>query len=193
VNSRADGSIYLSCWCISQVQSPSIAPIAAPVKPTIQSFTVFAKVYKLKRSGSSTTIGCETYITNIVSTHLHFLRPAQPKPSNITSSPLMQAMQPQSTGGYGQSSGTTPTLQQQIQKPNYNISLPTTSPMAPMVPSLPASSLGGSFGASAMSSPPLFASPPAMRSMLAPSKPPQPSWNANKRTNNDWGDFDPLA
>ncbi|KAJ6500441.1 kinase-like domain-containing protein [Mycena sanguinolenta] len=72
-----------------------------------------------------------------------------------------------------------PTPVTQPLKPNYNISLPTNPPL----PSF------------ASSTPPInfSPSPPAMGGLLAPSKPPQPSWSAKKPSQNDWGDFDPLA
>ncbi|KDQ60613.1 hypothetical protein JAAARDRAFT_55341 [Jaapia argillacea MUCL 33604] len=57
-------------------------------------------------------------------------------------------------------------------------------PPLPVSPSLP------------LSSPTLQASPPAMGTLLAPSKPSNPSWvssSAKRPTKDDWGDFDPLA
>ncbi|KAJ7261397.1 kinase-like domain-containing protein [Mycena haematopus] len=68
-------------------------------------------------------------------------------------------------------------------RPNYNISLPTNPPL----PSFASPTPPINFSAS------LVASSPAMGSLLAPSKPPQPSWSAKKPSQNDWGDFDPLA
>ena len=179
--------IYL-CRRVPQVQNPSITPIVPPVKQTIQSLPSSPKLPSSKLLSPPSRLGAKPISPTSFNSSA-FSPPSQP--SNIGSSPFMQPMQPQSTSGYGQSSGRTPSLQQQIQKPNYDISLPTTSPMAPMVPSPPASNFSGSFGASA--SPPPFANPPTLGSILAPSKPLQPSWNANKKTNNDWGDFDPLA
>ncbi|KAJ6606557.1 kinase-like domain-containing protein [Mycena vulgaris] len=77
----------------------------------------------------------------------------------------------------------TPQAPTQPPKPNYNISLPTSPPLpsyaAPMPPT-------------AFSSP-LMATPPAMGGLLAPSKPPQPSWSAKKPSKDSWEDFDPLA
>lgn len=162
--------------------------MATIVKPTIQPLPSPPKLPSPNSLPPPSRLGAKPISPTSFNSSA-FSPPAQP--SNIGSSPFMQPMQPQSTSGYGQSSGRTPSLQQQIQKPNYNMSMPTTSPMAPMVPSPPASNFGGSFGASA--SPPIFANPPTLGSILAPSKPSQPSWNANKKTNNDWGDFDPLA
>ncbi|KAJ7286048.1 kinase-like domain-containing protein [Mycena rebaudengoi] len=75
-------------------------------------------------------------------------------------------------------------------KPNYNISLPTSTPLpnytAPAAPAF-----------SPMASPmaftsPLTATPPIMGGVLAPSKPAQSTWSAKKPSNN-WEDFDPLA
>lgn len=117
--------------------------------------------------------------------------------SRQSSTSLMQPLQPQGTGGFTKSGSSTPSLQQQI-RPNYNIALPAISPISPpMASTIPAPpSFGGHFSPppTSMSSPPLFAAQPAMGSLLAPSKPSQPSWNATKKsTNSDWGDFDPLA
>ncbi|KAK0502855.1 kinase-like domain-containing protein [Armillaria luteobubalina] len=133
-------------------------------------------------------------------------------PSNRSfSSPL----QPSNTGGFPPPP--------QPQKPNYNISLSTTT-MAPMQPSntggflsqtqaqKPNYNLSFSTPAPTVNTlqnpilpassppPPLFPtqSPPlnptmTMGSILAPSKPAQ-SWNtSNSKSNIDWGDFDPLA
>lgn len=69
--------------------------------------------------------------------------------------------------------------------PNYDIPLPPSNPIPsfsslPLQPSQPAP-------------PPFFN---AGMSLLAPSKPPQPTWGStttNKPNNNDWGDFDPLG
>jgi SCY1-like protein 2 len=127
----------------------------------------------------------------------------QPRQPTSSSSSLTQPLQPQGTGSFSHSSPSPPSLQQQLQKPNYNIALPTVTttpmipPMAPMIPAFPVQPSGGSFSKppfGSISSAPLFASPPAMGNLLTPSKPAQQSWNANKKTtNNDWGDFDPLG
>jgi len=118
--------------------------------------------------------------------------PAQPKPSNINK----QSTYASNAAPKARVDTDSRVGQPQPCSSRYKSRITTSHclqhPLGTMVLP-PASSLGGSFGASAMSSPPLFASPPAMRSMLAPSKPHKPSWNANKKTNNDWGDFDPLA
>ncbi|KAG5342217.1 hypothetical protein C0989_004529 [Termitomyces sp. Mn162] len=80
------------------------------------------------------------------------------------------------------------------QKPNYNISLePATAVKQTTLP------LGGfSVAPHAPSQPASFAlpvaTPPGMGSMLAPSKPPGPTWGSSKQpSKDDWGDFDPLA
>ncbi|THV08015.1 other/SCY1 protein kinase [Dendrothele bispora CBS 962.96] len=83
----------------------------------------------------------------------------------------------------------------QPQKPNYNISLATSTSSSSSQPL--------SFGTPSLSSTPIMnPSPlgmtgqsPMMGSILTPSKPAQPSWNSssNKASKNDWGDFDPLA
>ncbi|KAF7338639.1 Protein kinase domain-containing protein ppk32 [Mycena venus] len=73
-------------------------------------------------------------------------------------------------------------------KPNYNISLSTMTPTSPPLPSF-VSPTPPPINFSST----LVATPPAMGGVLAPSKPPQPSWSAKKPSQNDWGDFDPLA
>jgi len=89
-----------------------------------------------------------------------------------------------------------PTLQNQPIKPNYNISLtPATSQTASplgqssLQPMIPHNILA--------TSSPSMAAPPQMGTLLAPSKPIQPTWptgGAPKQgTKDDWGDFDPLA
>ncbi|KAF5373040.1 hypothetical protein D9758_001726 [Tetrapyrgos nigripes] len=74
-----------------------------------------------------------------------------------------------------------PAIQQQ--KPNYNISLPTSPPSNGFPPVL---------GSTSINSLPLM--PPMMGNMLTPSKPSQPSWgsSSSKPSKDDWGDFDPL-
>ncbi|KAK7023898.1 protein kinase domain-containing protein ppk32 [Favolaschia claudopus] len=136
-----------------------------------------------------------------------FSSPAPAQPSLSAQRPSY--MPSQST--FSQPAYTPPTIQPS--KPNYNIPLSTT-PMAAF--SQPASYTPASqspkpnYNISLSTSPPLpsFTNPapppmnfsstlvpasPAMSNVLAPSKPPQPSWSAKKPTQNDWGDFDPLA
>ncbi|KAJ7771771.1 kinase-like domain-containing protein [Mycena metata] len=73
----------------------------------------------------------------------------------------------------------------QPQKPNYNISLPASTPLPSFVASTPPINFSSS---------PMMATPPAMGGgLLAPSKPPQPSWSAQKTNKSSWEDFDPLA
>ncbi|KAI0340500.1 kinase-like protein [Trametopsis cervina] len=106
-----------------------------------------------------------------------------PRTSMAASSPLVpQAamQQPKST----------------IPAPNYNISLPPTpavqpSLMQPLAPAMPLMS-----AMPAISPQPVF-QPASMSSILAPSKPAQPSWSTNGASKtlskDDWGDFDPLS
>jgi len=70
---------------------------------------------------------------------------------------------------------------QQPPKPNYNITLPTSPP----IPNFATPPIGFSS--------PAMATPSAMSSLLAPSKPSQPSWSAKKPSKDSWEDFDPLA
>ncbi|KAL1669341.1 kinase-like domain-containing protein [Schizophyllum commune] len=128
-------------------------------------------------------------------------------PMSFSASPL----QPTMTGGSVQSTSSytmAPTKPQSPSQPsyggpNYNISLSSapfgasSSGMAPMQPSTPVAPSLPAFNAS---SSPLFAQPmsatppPGLGSMLTPSRPAQPTWNAQKPPGKDaWGDFDPLA
>lgn len=80
-------------------------------------------------------------------------------------------------------------------KPNYNISLQNTAPpIIPTQPSQPNYAVAN-MAAQSFAFQPLVATPPAMGSLLAPSKPLQPSWgnSTKKPSKDDWGDFDPLA
>ncbi|KII88940.1 hypothetical protein PLICRDRAFT_91412 [Plicaturopsis crispa FD-325 SS-3] len=131
-----------------------------------------------------------------------FPPPHQRRPS-FPASPMMQPLQPNQTGGSSSNVPTLSTFQNTAPKPNYNISLPSTSfvsPMLPMAPTPPPqSNYNPSFSAMspapAMSPPPFMAAPPGMGDLLAPSKPAQPSWgNGAKNASKDiWGDFDPLT
>ncbi|KAJ7349275.1 kinase-like domain-containing protein [Mycena albidolilacea] len=104
-----------------------------------------------------------------------------PKPNyNISLSPTAPAM-----SAFSQPAAYTPT---QPLKPNYNLSLGTAAPTSPPLPSF-ASPMPPPINFSSS----LAATQPAMGSLLAPSKPSQPSWSAKKPSQNDWGDFDPLA
>ncbi|KAF9792473.1 other/SCY1 protein kinase [Thelephora terrestris] len=92
-------------------------------------------------------------------------------------------MQPSSIqfGSFSQPMQPTQHTQSTFMAPNYNVSLPQSNPI------------------SAFSSPPPQQTPPpffnAGMGVLSPSKPPQPTWGsmANKPSNNDWGDLDPLG
>jgi SCY1-like protein 2 len=130
-----------------------------------------------------------------------FSSPSHPRQTSGNSSSLMQPLQPRGAEGFAKQGPSAPSLQQQIQKPNYNIALPTISPapISPPITPMTHTPAQPSFGRNlspplASISSPMFAAQPAMGSLLAPSKPAQQPWNATKKsTNNDWGDFDPLA
>jgi SCY1-like protein 2 len=111
--------------------------------------------------------------------------PLQPR----SSAPVMQANVPAGLV-------TTPALQNQPAKPNYNISL--TPAISQIASPLGQSSLQPMTPHNLLAtSSPAMAAPPQMGSLLAPSKPIQPSWPTGGApkpgTKNDWGDFDPLA
>ncbi|KAI0703573.1 other/SCY1 protein kinase [Cytidiella melzeri] len=114
-----------------------------------------------------------------------------PRTSMTTSSPLVPQALPRTSTSTASA-------------PNYNINLSTTpvvqapvmqfTSLAPAVPALPTMSTMSTMPA--MAPQPPFA-PPSMGSILAPSKPAQPSWSANGTSKtlskDDWGDFDPLS
>lgn len=104
-----------------------------------------------------------------------FMAPLQPNPSSFTTMNSSQPVPPLSGGP------------QQPSKPNYNITLP----MAPIAPA-PNPMFTVSSMPPAMS-PSIMNNSPMMGTMLTPSKPAQPSWNTNKTSKDDWGDFDPLS
>lgn len=163
-------------------------------QPQGQSLPTWPKFSPPPRMGAK-QVASSTFNTTAFSSTSH-ARQSSDSPSS-----LMQPLQPQGTGGFAKSSPSTPSLQQQIHKPNYNIALPVISPMSPpMAPKIPTPPAPPNFGGNfipppkSMSSPPLFAAQPVMGSLLAPSKPTQQPWNATKKsTDSDWGDFDPLA
>lgn len=91
-------------------------------------------------------------------------------------------------------------------KPNYNISLVPSAPTAPPITTLTPQGPNYNFSTQptvSFNSPPMAAMGVAnsapmglgMGSMLAPSKPAQPSWGTSSKapSKDDWGDFDPLA
>ncbi|KAE9407078.1 hypothetical protein BT96DRAFT_954642 [Gymnopus androsaceus JB14] len=105
-----------------------------------------------------------------------FMAPLQPTISSFAPMNPPQPIPPLSGGP------------QQPQKPNYNISLPSMTPVAPA----PNPMFGVSSIPPAMS-PSIMGNSSMMGTMLTPSKPAQPAWNANKASKDDWGDFDPLS
>lgn len=114
-----------------------------------------------------------------------------PKYNLSMAQPLSQSngvMQPSSMqyrGGLSQPIQPSQPTQNAFTTPNYNLSLSPNNPIPsfstpPLQPSQPAP-------------PPFFN---AGMGVLAPSKPPQPTWGStatNKQNNTDWGDFDPLG
>lgn len=113
---------------------------------------------------------------------------AQPLSQSNGSSGVMQPSSMQYRGGLSQPmqpiQPSQPT-KNAFTAPNYNLSLSPSNPIPsfstpPLQPSQPA--------------PPSFFN--AGMGVLAPSKPPQPTWGStttNKQNNTDWGDFDPLG
>ncbi|KAF8184949.1 kinase-like protein [Mycena galopus ATCC 62051] len=131
-----------------------------------------------QRSPPSYTSTPVSHFTGSAFSQPTYTPPAAPPKSNYnislstTTPPMSQFSQP--------TTYTPPAAQPP--KPNYNISLPTNPPL----PSFASPTPPINFSASMVASPP-------MGGLLAPSKPPQPSWSAKKPSQNDWGDFDPLA
>lgn len=185
-------------------QMPSPIQSTTPLPSQIQSLPASPKMQNSSPIAPLTWQGTKPSSLSSFNTR-SFSGQLQATQQSSSPSSLMQPLQPSNTGGYPRTSSSSQSLQQQIQKPNYNIALaaaspapmtPAMTPMAPMQPSQ--TSFNGAFSSSpfppAMSSPSLFATPPGMAGMLTPSKPAQPSWNSTKQTsNNDWNDFDPLA
>ncbi|GLB35144.1 putative protein tyrosine kinase [Lyophyllum shimeji] len=134
------------------------------------------------------------------------LLPSPPQPKHSLSAPISQ-FQPRST----LSSPPLPPPQKPTynstlppplappQKPNYNISLTSTTPLV-MTQTSSLQPGHGMFPSPAQpSQPPAFTphatAPLRMHSLLAPSKPSEPSWGGTSKppSKDDWGDFDPLA
>ncbi|KAJ7168144.1 kinase-like domain-containing protein [Mycena crocata] len=116
----------------------------------------------------------------VTSSSFSFPSPPAQRPSYTTTGSTSQSSMP----GYPQPATYTPPPPQQ-HKPNYNISLPTSPPLQNFAASTPPIAMGFSS--------PLMATQPVMGGLLAPSKPPQPSWSAKKPSKDSWEDFDPLA
>ncbi|KAK0210374.1 kinase-like domain-containing protein [Desarmillaria ectypa] len=120
-----------------------------------------------------------------------FPPPPQPQKPNYNislSTSTMSPMQPTNTGGFS--------TQIQPQKPNYNISFSTPAPTMSALqnPILPASSPPPPFPTQTPGMLTPLNPTMTMGSILAPSRPAQPSWStSNSKSNIDWGDFDPLA
>lgn len=96
---------------------------------------------------------------------------------NYTSNVTMQPLKPNFSGSYSPKPPQAP--YNNAASPNYNVSLPSMTPMA-----APATQ--------SMSPPPFFN---AGMGVLAPSKPQQPTWgnSTNQPSKDIWGDFDPLG
>lgn len=177
------------------MQNPSILPTATLPQHQARSSPASPKFAPPPRLGAK-PVPSASFNTPAFSSTSHS-RQSSGNPGS-----LMQPLQPPGTGGSVKPSPPTPSLQQQMQRPNYNIALPTVyptptpPPTIPMMPTPAQPTIGSNLPPplASMSSPPLFAAQPAMGSLLAPSKPPQQPWNVTKKSkNSDWGDFDPLA
>ncbi|GAW00035.1 kinase-like protein [Lentinula edodes] len=109
--------------------------------------------------------------------------------SSNTTSPFMAALQPSNT--FSSPSQPVPPLSggPQPQRPNYDILLPSVTPVHN-----PTLALSTSASPKPAMTPTLMHNSPMSSSLLTPSKPAQPSWkSSNKPTKDDWGDFDPLS
>ncbi|KAJ3921441.1 other/SCY1 protein kinase [Lentinula edodes] len=109
--------------------------------------------------------------------------------SSNTTSPFMASLQPSNT--FSSPSQPVPPLSggPQPQRPNYDILLPSVTPVHN-----PSLALSTSASPKPAMTPTLMHNSPMSSSLLTPSKPAQPSWkSSNKPTKDDWGDFDPLS
>ncbi|KAJ4464613.1 other/SCY1 protein kinase [Lentinula edodes] len=109
--------------------------------------------------------------------------------SSNTTNPFMASIQPSNT--FSSPSQPVPPLSggPQPQRPNYDILLPSVTPVHN-----PTLTLSTSASTKPAMTPTLMHNSPMSSSLLTPSKPAQPSWkSSNKPTKDDWGDFDPLS
>lgn len=142
------------------------------------------------------------------------LQPRHTGTSSQTSWPSMQPMQPNNTGSLSSTIPTHAQVSTPPQRPNYNLAMPAAAPIpgtipfssgsppqrpnynlslssiTPMTASTPPPPLGFSAPPTLT---PMQATPPVMGGLLTPSRPAQTSIPSQKLSNNDWGDFDPLA
>ncbi|KAJ4501787.1 other/SCY1 protein kinase [Lentinula lateritia] len=109
--------------------------------------------------------------------------------SSNTTSPFMASLQPSNT--FSSPSQPVPPLSggPQPQRPNYDILLPSVTPVQN-----PTLTLSTSASTKPAMTPTFMHNSPMSVSLLTPSKPAQPLWNpSNKPSKDDWGDFDPLS
>ncbi|KAF9492229.1 kinase-like protein [Pleurotus eryngii] len=140
------------------------------------------------------------------------LQPRHTGTSSQTSWPSMQPIQPNNTGSLSSTIPTHAQVSTPPQRPNYNIAIPAAAPIPPTIPFSSGSppqrpnynlSLSSITPMTANAPPlgfsapptltPMQATPPVMGGLLTPSRPAQTSISSRKPSNNDWGDFDPLA
>lgn len=156
------------------VSVPTLSPtMGAFSQPPISSIAWNPSTFQSQPSplGSASTILSPSTVTPSL------LKPNQFGNTNRRSLPQVAA------------TSSSPRAQAQISKPNYNISLPTSTP------TLQPHYQEGSHLMSSYSKEPVFASPPVMGELLVPSKLPQSSSGSRSKTlsKNDWDDFDPLS
>ncbi|KAJ6618313.1 kinase-like domain-containing protein [Mycena sp. CBHHK59/15] len=172
-NKSWDDDVWGSIFNESQpVQTPP--PVPTPTTNSHQTHSLPASPRQSTFQSRSSRLAASP----IASTSFSFPSPPIQRPSYTTTSPAL----PPTTSTFSPPVYTPP--QAQPPKPNYNISLPTSPPLPSYT--TPTPPIG-------FSSSPMMATPHVMGGVLAPSKPPQPSWSSKKPSNNNWEDFDPLA
>ncbi|KAI0747966.1 other/SCY1 protein kinase [Daedaleopsis nitida] len=204
------GSIFSSGASVT-APSPALSPPIAPIAPQTQrtaSFTAPQQTQSLPSSPKISSslnphaarsplgrpgpgLGATRASANSFNSSAF---PHDPTPSpatasrSIASTPSMARLQPSFPTYNATPPVNTPNAAPPA--PNYNISLAPVQPSQPMQPMQPMTS--------ASPPPPFFAPQMSMGSVLAPSKPAQPQWpgttsSSKQLSQNDWGDFDPLA
>src|ERR1700676_3584482 len=106
--------------CFVQAQSPSSGLVAPSSQPQVQSLPASPKIAPPPRLGAK-AVPSSSFNTTAFPSAPHSRQPS------VSPDSLMQPLQLQSTGSFGKLSPSAP-VQQQMQKPNYNIALPTISP-----------------------------------------------------------------
>ncbi|KAJ4488353.1 other/SCY1 protein kinase [Lentinula aciculospora] len=167
--------------------TPALAPLSTTVSPLPSPPKQYTPVQALKLGGTRPALTSAQSFNSPPNFRASSLNSVPPLTSYNTSNQSMAPLQPYTTF----SLPPPPPLSggPQPQRPNYDISLPSVQPV-------PIPVLGSTVSATTTPAmtPNVMSNSPMMGTLLTPSKPPQPSWNAsNKSSKDDWGDFDPLS